>query len=193
MRAVSVAAVVLAAGASRRLGRPKQALEVGSETLLARAVRMAREAGLDPVIVVVADLTLAKLLRPAEATILLNADASEGIASSIRVGIAGAKQLDVSGAVLMTCDQVAVTSDHLRSLCARPDFAAGSAYAGAIGIPAYFPVSAFENLLQLRGDRGARNLLQNARSIATEALSLDVDTKEDLQRARQLLENERLS
>jgi CTP:molybdopterin cytidylyltransferase MocA len=190
---VSVAAVVLAAGASRRLGRPKQTVEIGGETLLARAVRVAREARLDPVIVVVADPALAQLLRPGGVTVLLNLDASEGIASSIRVGIAGAKRLDVSGAILMTCDQVAVTADHLCSLCARPEFAAGSAYAGAIGIPAYFPVAAFENLLQLQGDRGARDLLQDARSVATEALNLDVDTEEDFQRARQLLENERLS
>ena len=47
-----IAAVVLAAGASTRLGEPKQLIEIGGETLLERAIRVAREAGCTPIVVV---------------------------------------------------------------------------------------------------------------------------------------------
>jgi CTP:molybdopterin cytidylyltransferase MocA len=190
---VNIAAVVLAAGASRRLGRPKQLVEIGGETLLARAVRIAREAGLSPVIAVLADPALAPLAQAAGAAVAMNLDAGEGIASSIRAGIARLQSSPVSGAVLMTCDQVAVTGSHLRALCAQPDSAAGSGYADVVGIPAYFPADRFEELLRLRGDRGARDLLREARAIPTEALALDLDTEEDIALARKVLEEQGLA
>jgi len=190
---VSVAAVVLAAGASRRLGRPKQTVEINGESLVARAVRIAHEAGLNPVIAVLADETLAESLQARGASVRLNPNASEGIASSIRVGIDAARSFDVSGAVVMTCDQVAVTANHLRALCAQPESTTGSAYAGAIGVPAYFPATDFEGLLQLHGDHGARGLLHHARTIHNPALHHDIDTETDVERASQLLENKQLS
>lgn len=190
---MSIAAVVLAAGASRRLGRPKQTVEINGETLLARAVRIAREAELSPVIAVIADPTLAETLQTLGAIVVLNPDASEGIASSIRTGIAAAKDHAVAGAVLMTCDQVAITADHLRSLCAQPESITGSLYARTVGIPAYFPATAFGDLLQLHGDQGARGLLHHARTIHNPALHHDIDTKTDLERVRQLIENKQLS
>jgi CTP:molybdopterin cytidylyltransferase MocA len=49
-REASIAAIVLAAGASRRLGQPKQLLMHGGETLLERAIRLASEAGAAPVL-----------------------------------------------------------------------------------------------------------------------------------------------
>jgi molybdenum cofactor cytidylyltransferase len=179
-----IAAVVLAAGFSRRLGRPKQAIVLGGETLVERAVRVAAEAGLSPVIAVIADAGLIDRLKRRGATVLLNRQASEGIASSIRVGVSWAKDLKSSGVLLMTCDQVAVRPQHLRSLCAHPGAPSGSEYAGKAGIPAYFPASSFDALLQLQGDTGARDLLSNARAVPMEDLSFDIDTKEDIGRAQ---------
>lgn len=187
---MSIAAVVLAAGASRRLGRAKQTVEIGGETLLARAVRVANAAQLVPVIVVIADLSFAKLVQVGGGRAVINTEAGEGMASSIRAGIAEARTSRACGAVLMACDQVGVSADHLRALCAAPESAAGSGYADTVGIPAYFPRSYFEDLLRLRGDRGARDLLVGARTVATEALAIDIDTEADLLRARQSIENE---
>jgi CTP:molybdopterin cytidylyltransferase MocA len=96
--------------------------------------------------------------------------------------------LKASGVVVMTCDQVAVAAGHLRALCAEPEVACGSGYAGKVGIPAYFPASAFGALMKLRGDAGARELLRSARVVESEALRFDVDTEEDVERARKLLE-----
>ena len=122
------------------------------------------------------------------AAVLLNENASEGIASSIRVGVKRAQELSAEGVVLMTCDQIAVTAEHLRALYAEPEAPAGSRYAGKTGIPAWFPASGFGDLLQLQGDVGARDLLRDARCVPTEALSFDIDTEADVERARSLLE-----
>jgi CTP:molybdopterin cytidylyltransferase MocA len=182
-----VAAIVLAAGASRRLGRAKQAVAIGGETLLERAVRIALEAGLVPVIVVIGtEGEVAAKLAKSGCEVVVNEQASEGMASSIRCGVERARALQVEGAVLMTCDQVALRAEHLRALSAEMDRVTGSSYAGKVGIPAYFPAAKFGELLELRGDVGARELLRGAAAVADEGLGLDIDTEEDLERARAL-------
>lgn len=185
---MSAAGVVLAAGFSRRLGRPKQMVEIGGETLVERAVRVACEAGLDPVFVVInSDVQQAAALRELRCIAVLNAEAEEGIASSIRAGVRRAmKTTDVKGVVLMTCDQITTTADHLRAVCERPEAVTGSAYAGKIAVPAYFPRSSFTQLLALRGDTGAREILRNARGVNAESLNIDIDTEEDVMRAQRL-------
>ncbi len=168
--------MVLAAGASARLGRPKQSVVLGGETLVEHAVRVATEAGLSPVIVVAAD----EDLKLTGAQSVFNQNAKEGIASSIRCGVSAVRESD--GVVLLACDQPFLTADHLRALCVVPESPCGSAYAGKVGIPAYFPASTFDSLLQLKGDTGARDLLRNARSVLSENLSFDIDTEEDIAR-----------
>ena len=166
-------AYILAAGFSRRLGRPKQELIYETETLLARTIRIATEAGLYPI------LTITQ--HSPSPTNLLNETPEEGIASSIRLAITQARQIEATGAVLLTCDQPALTPAHLQQLCEHPAEPTGSAYANRIGIPAYFPSSSFPSLLELRGDTGARDLLRHARAIPCEALALDIDTPADLE------------
>jgi CTP:molybdopterin cytidylyltransferase MocA len=118
----------------------------------------------------------------------INPEPDEGLASSIRCGIAAASSHGVAGAVILACDQPTLCADHLRALVEDESRTTGSAYAGSIGVPAYYPVASFPLLLQLRGDVGARKLLINAHSISAEDLSIDIDTEQDLAAARALLE-----
>ncbi len=157
-------------------------VEIGGETLLERAVRVAVEAGLEPVIVVVRDAEVGKSQRGCD--LVVNALADEGMASSIRVGVARARELGVAGLVVMACDQVALRAEHVRSLCVEADRVTGSGYAGKVGIPAYFPAEKFPELMELRGDVGARELLRGAVAVVDEALALDVDTEADVERVR---------
>jgi len=181
------AAIILAAGNSTRLGRPKQSVMLQGETLLERAARSAHEAGLSPVIVVLKpELDFGYATQQLGCVIVLNDKAAEGLASSIRLGINTAQLLKAEGAIILTCDQPTLTAEHLCALAAQPTIIAGSGYAGKIGIPAYFPASAFEALLQLHGDTGARDLLRNARVVPNESLALDIDTEADLARAQAL-------
>src|SRR6266567_5730824 len=85
----SVAALVMAAGASTRLGSPKQLVMLGSETLLERAVRVAREAGCSPVVVVVGAHHVQVLGSNVlgDAVPVINDEWEEGMASSIRLGV----------------------------------------------------------------------------------------------------------
>ena len=178
---MSIAAVILAAGFSRRLGREKQSVEFAGEMLVERAVRMAREAGLMQVIVVVnREASFCEALEERGCLIVMNELAEEGMASSIRRGVSAACTLKASGVVLMTCDQVGLEVGHLQELVADPGRTAGSGYAGRVGIPAYFPAEKFGDLLVLQGDTGAKVLLKGERVVVDERLAVDVDTEADL-------------
>jgi molybdenum cofactor cytidylyltransferase len=183
-----VAGIVLAAGASRRLGEAKQMVRLGDETLLQRAVRVADEAGLKPIFVVVSGEQAVEfgVTLLAHCSALLNEGAQEGMASSIRVGVAKAIEIGVKGIVVLACDQPAVTAAHLRELFVTDERVMASSYAGRRGVPAYFPAHVFPELMELQGDAGARSLLQEAQCVELANGELDVDTAEDLERARGL-------
>jgi molybdenum cofactor cytidylyltransferase len=167
-------------------------VRLGGETLLERAVRVAAEAGLEPVLVVVsAGLKLEDCVGKVDGfRVLINEGAEEGMASSIRVGVGAA--LGSDGVVMMACDQPAVTAGHLRELMAGGDEVVGSGYAGRRGVPAYFPARVFGELMELRGDVGARELLRGVRCVELVGGELDVDTREELERARELFGDPRL-
>jgi CTP:molybdopterin cytidylyltransferase MocA len=189
---VSIAAVVLAAGASRRLGHPKQNIVLDGETLLQRTVRLALDAGLSPIFVVVRKETEpVEIALSPHVIIVLSQDADEGIASSIRSGITAAAGYNVEGAVMLACDQPALHATHLRALVEDQHRLTASAYGGSLGVPAYFPAGIFSSLLQLRGDTGARSLLKKAHAIQAEELNLDIDTEQDVEIARALFETQR--
>jgi CTP:molybdopterin cytidylyltransferase MocA len=183
-----IAAVVLAAGASTRLGELKQLAEMGGETLLERAVRVAREAGCSPVLVVVGASSHEVLAysQLGDALPVVNDEWQEGMASSIVRGLRtlGIVAEDADGVVLMTCDQPAVTAEHLRALMASGAVTA-SAYGGRRGVPAYFPGGSFPELERLTGDAGARELLREAETVELPGGELDVDSAADLAKARE--------
>ena len=175
----SIAAIILAAGASRRLGEPKQLLRLNGETLLARAIRTAREAGCSPILVVVGAEYPQILGNCAlgHAIPVINDRWQEGMASSIVLGVRalGFLPQKVEGAVLMVCDQPAVTPEHLGALASAAALTASS-YAGRKGVPAYFPSKVFPELAKLTGDAGARELLRDAPAVELSGGELDIDT-----------------
>jgi molybdenum cofactor cytidylyltransferase len=188
-----VAAIVLAAGASRRLGQPKQMLLHDGETLIARAIRVAHQAGAAPLFAVLGAQheIIRATIAPSEAIVVINANWQQGIASSIHAGIEALDSAapDAPAALILPCDQLHLTADHLRALITS--FAAqtepsiiASSYAGVAGIPAIFPRQAFTNLLALSGDKGARSLLIKPPCTLITVLftggEIDIDTPADL-------------
>ena len=180
-----VGAVILAAGASKRLGEPKQLVMLDGENLLERAVRVAHAADCSPVVVVLgasAELVQAGSVFD-DAVVVVNEDWAEGMGSSLRAGVRALRELDAC--VVMTCDMPAVTAAHLRALMASGAVTASS-YAGKKGVPAYFPASAFQSLMALQGDAGAKDLLRSAGFVELIGGELDIDTRTDLELAREL-------
>jgi molybdenum cofactor cytidylyltransferase len=176
-------ALILAAGASTRLGHPKQLIRLGNETFLDRSVRIAREAGCAPVVVVLgaSEERIRDQCKLQDVLIVSHPDWAEGMGTTISRGVR--EFGDVQGILVMTCDMPAVTADHLGKLVASEQVAASS-YGGSNGVPAYFPRDLFPELIDLKGDTGARELLRSAHGIELPGGELDVDTFEELEKAR---------
>ena len=194
MSARRVAAVVLAAGASTRLGQPKQMLQLHGELLVKRAVRLAREVGADPVFVVLGSgyepIFEAVSAMSVPPRVLLNRRWQEGMSTSIALGASAAERDGAEDLLVLTCDQIAVTAAHLRLLmeASHREHVVASLYAGRRGVPALFPDFSFHSLQELTGDYGARELLQkeDVLSVPLRDGELDVDTPEDLLRMQLL-------
>jgi molybdenum cofactor cytidylyltransferase len=185
----SLFAIVLAAGASTRFGSPKQLVRISGRPLLHSAVTRASEVVGSALIVVLGAgaAELAPLLKHSPGLVVVNQDWREGLASSIRAGIARLP-LTCAGAMLLLADQPAVTADDLRRLAGtwrkQPQYIAAALYAGAPGVPAIFPRSVFQQLARLRGDQGARALLRRSADrlvrVPMPGAAIDIDTPEDL-------------
>jgi CTP:molybdopterin cytidylyltransferase MocA len=182
-------AVVLAAGASTRFGSPKQLVRVAGRPLLHTAVTRAAEVTGNALIVVLGSgaAQLAPLLKHTPGSVVVNHEWREGLASSIRAGVARLPAA-CSAVMLLLADQAAVTADDLRRLAGswrkQPLHMAAALYGGACGVPAIFPRSAFRALAELRGDSGARALLRGNPDrvvrVPMPSAAIDVDTPEDL-------------
>lgn len=184
--------LVLAAGASRRLGHPKQLLPFAGTTLLRHAAGTALASRVGPVFVVLGSDAgrCESELSGLPVEIVIHAGWAEGMGSSLRAGVAAAEQRfpGIGALVVTTCDQPRVEPRTLRQLaeaCHGPTHSlAACAYAGAVGVPAAFQRRHFPALLALSGDHGARPLLlrhaDRLASVPCPEAALDVDTDADL-------------
>lgn len=186
---IALHAIVLAAGASTRFGSAKQLVRIAGRPMLHAAVTRAVEVAGNAVTVVLGARAeeLAPLLSHSPASIVINRDWREGLGSSIRAGVARLPA-SCSGALLLLADQAAVTAEDLRRLAGvwrrQPECVAAAVYGATVGVPAIFPRSAFSELLQLRGDQGARALIQRNPDrlvrVPMARAGIDIDTPEDL-------------
>ncbi len=189
-----VAAVILAAGASRRLGQAKQLVRHGNETLLERTIRVTRDAGVSDIFVVLGAQRelISATIAFKNAEPVFNENWEKGIASSIHAGLRelDARGLTSSSVLIVSCDQPRLTAHHLKGLIGafaaqdQPGIAASS-YAGTLGVPALFPRDVFPQLRALRGDKGARALLLDppcpVMAVPFAGGEIDIDVPADLE------------
>jgi CTP:molybdopterin cytidylyltransferase MocA len=191
MKEDGLAAIVLAAGYSCRLGRPKQLVEYSGEPLIRRAVRLALEIGAAPALIVLpAGLVSMQQaltgLTPVE--ILENGQATEGMGSSLRLSMETLLSRNVipRRLLLLTCDQPLIEVSHLQSLLLAhsPNGITAARYNHRPGVPAVFGTQHFPALARANGDQGARALLRSGSVTMVDMpeAELDIDTSEDLRR-----------
>ena len=186
----SLACVVLAAGGSRRLGRPRQLVPHRGEPLVRHAVREACASPADHVGVVVGCEAPAVVdaLGASRATVLTNAAWDRGMATSLHVAVRWARALGADALLLMLCDQPGVTRAHLTALSATYQATRGpvaSRYGETLGAPAVLCAAQYDALLALEGDRGAAAVLRSAPDLTLLDLpegAFDVDTEDDVAR-----------
>jgi len=191
-------AIILAAGSSSRLGKPKQTLVFNGQTLLQKAIHNALSSACDAVVVVLG--ANAEVIQPTiidrPVPVVFNTEWQEGMASSIRHGITELKKNmpGITSAILMLCDQpfadAAILNQLIQKRSATKKTIVASAYNGTSGAPALFDQSHFNELMQLTGNEGAKKLLikyaDNMATIPFLLGAIDIDTEGDYER----LENE---
>lgn len=160
-----VAALVLAAGSSSRMGRPKQLLEVDGAPMLQHAVDAAAAGGIDEVLVVLgheAPAVEAALRLPQIARIVRNPDHAGGLSTSLRAGLR-ALGVETEAAVVVLGDQPELEASSIRALVeAYLETGARivqASYRGAADHPVLLAREVWPEVLVVTGDRGARDVL----------------------------------
>jgi len=189
----NIGIILLAAGASSRLGQPKQLLMFGDLTLMDHCIHVAHGSNADLIIVVVGAQPHSVSAQVSDKThIANNVYWQEGMASSIRFGIKTLLELAPSaeGAILMVCDQPYVTSLLLNTLIATYQTTGksivASGYDNTFGPPVFFHKRYFPELIQLSGDVGAKALIKEHADEVELVLfakgNIDIDTVADYQK-----------
>lgn len=182
-------AVVLAAGASRRLARSKQLLLVDRQPLVRRAALAALATQPAELVIVVgadADAVFAAVADLAVVRVDCD-DWARGMGASLRAGTR-ALRAGPDGLLVVLCDQPSLAAVHLQRLVTawrlRPAWAVASRYAQTVGVPAILPRAWFADLMLLDSDQGARELLRSRAdqvvAVAAPELARDIDTPGDL-------------
>lgn len=182
-------AILLAAGSSSRLGRPKQLIQIEGEPLVALQAR--RLLAVKPACVIVVtgaeDELVADRLADLTATLVHNPDWALGMGSSLACGIRAMPER-VRAALVLLCDQWRVTGADLERLTGAwaddPLSAVIADYGDTVGPPAILPRALFEQLSRLRGDTGAKRILKRWNGsivkVPMASAAPDIDTSQDL-------------
>lgn len=183
--------VILAAGSSSRLGRPKQSLHYQGKSLLQHTVDTAIASQADKVVVVLGAYNdpLQQELQNEKIVFVVNRKWQEGIASSIRCGLEALlkEAALVEGAVFMACDQPFVSTELINQLLVKyletGKSIVASHYEDIFGIPAFFNRNLFRQLLTLQGDVGARKIMmqymEHTTTVTFPKGEIDIDTPAD--------------
>ena len=164
--------IILAAGSSSRMGKPKQLLPWKGRTLLRHAAETALATSLRPILVVLgleSEICQNELVG-LEIVSVINPRWSDGMGTSVAAGIAALKKQapDATGALLILVDQPDVTSEFLESMAVHWSNGkvpiAATKYPHGGGVPAIFSSSYFAELRALNEDRGARQIIYRGAS-----------------------------
>ncbi len=199
----SVAGIVLAAGESTRMGRPKQLLQAGGETLLEGIINEALRSDLDEVILVLGHkyeeirATLGQVLQHPNLKVIENRKFKKGISSSIIAGLSEVED-NHDHVMILLADMPYIDANLIDLLLRR--YIDSRLPLGAIKLkakrthPVIFSRKLFHELHNLKGDMGARNLFEKYADqvclVEPEGFydDSDIDTPEDHTKYKKILE-----
>ncbi|UJH67314.1 NTP transferase domain-containing protein [Allomuricauda sp. SCSIO 65647] len=178
--------LLLAAGASSRMGVPKQLLPWKHGTLLNHAVAQAKKVSNRVVVVLGAHAKEIKKTLPETVETIINENWEKGLGCSIAHGVRYVvDNFDVDGLLIMLADQPLLGHGHLIELTTtfkRENKTTATQYDKGLGVPAVFHNSLFDQLLELNADFGAKRILEkNAEQlevVAPKGKAVDIDTLE---------------
>lgn len=188
-----IAVIILAAGASSRLGQSKQLLKVDGQTLLQRTVQAAANAGIKNSFVVLGANAEEhkKTIAQFPVSVVQNPDWANGMGSSLKCGLKSVieKLPDTTAVLVLVCDQPFLTAAHLTKMIDAFEHTDAeiitSVYRGTRGVPALFQKNLFGKLLALGDEQGARKIIEShqgpVQAIEFPKGEIDLDTPEDLE------------
>ncbi|MEP0987568.1 nucleotidyltransferase family protein [Ekhidna sp.] len=184
--------MVLAAGASSRLGQPKQLVKFEDKPLLQHILDIGKEVHVNERVLVLGAKSelIQEVIIPGTFSMIHNYEWQKGMSTSIHTGLKSllSKCANLRQVIIMLSDQPYVTVDLINQLIASQDATkpciTTCAYANQMGVPAIFSHHFFEDLMKLKGDQGARKLIQqqldHVRTIPFSKGVIDIDTPDDL-------------
>ncbi|ACB52687.1 hypothetical protein cce_3339 [Crocosphaera subtropica ATCC 51142] len=189
----NIGVIILAAGASMRMGTPKQLLPYRASTLLLNTIETAIASICQPIVVVLGANgdKISSKMDQSRVSVVKNKNWSLGMGSSIRLGIKSLLSYPetIKAAVICVCDQPFLTAEMINHLVfsyqttGNPIVAC--TYADTYGVPVLFDSQFFSELVSLKGKRGAKKLIQqyenDAFFIPFPQGIIDIDTPEDYQ------------
>lgn len=185
--------ILLAAGSSSRLGRPKQLLNYQGKTLIQYSIEIAQQSAADDLVVVLgANSELIQTgIQSKDVPMLVHANWAAGMSSSMQCGLRYLiESSQVEQVILMLCDQPHVSQEllnqliHIKKTSGKGIVACS--YAGTVGVPALFDQCYFLELLEHKGSEGAKKVilshLEDVFLIDFPLGAVDLDTEEDVKK-----------
>jgi len=181
-----IAALILAAGEASRFGACKQLIELDGTTMLQSCIDKANEVFPDSVFVVTGAYHREISTTIRQAKVIFNPNWEQGIGSSIACGVRAIERQH-DAIMILLADQVAIEVHDLKTMVSSFNGSniVCAHYAGSRGVPALFAQNTFNEMKRLKGNRGAKAILNRANEniIDIEILSaeIDIDTPADLE------------
>ena len=185
--------ILLAAGASSRMGQPKQLLPWGEQTLIEHQIQTLMQSGESVIVVLGAHADrIWPVVEKYPVTIVLNDDWETGMAGSIACGIneIGLQHPNADGILITLVDQPLISIGHFNGIlnafeegCRQ--IIASTSSEGWLGVPALFDKCYFSELRNLQGEKGAKTLIQQyptqIKTLECNEIIRDIDTLESYQ------------
>lgn len=184
-----ITGIILASGFSSRMGRDKLLLDVGGEKIIEKVIRIGQESDLDEIILVYRKPEVGEIGEKYGITTVYNESPHLGQSESLKLGILNASD-ETKGYMFLVGDQPYLThrtiNKIIKEFYKKENFIIVPYYAGVKGNPVLFPLSFKEQLLEIEGDLGGRDIIKENPNLVSriffkdKKLGIDIDTPGDL-------------